>query len=305
MPPLDVKNPQDIASFLQRLTKGPLTIVLVYADWCGHCHTFMPHFDKASKSPERSVQSVKVNETMLEQVNSKLDKPIQVNGYPSLLLMDHKGNNVTNLETVRSTDTMKNVVNNAGKLYMNKSPLTATSLNKNMSVKHSMNTTDPIQTTESIKTPDTNLVSSDMESSDLESSELESSDMESSDLEPPKSELPYESGVPLSSSPIITEGRPEDPSFSSPFVSAKKNPNYGENALLGRSITNSPFNIIPTTSEEDMKSITTKGGSYKKRGSLYQKIKKTVYMLAPPDVLFSTMKKRKMSKRSKSHRRHK
>ena len=27
---------------------------ICYADWCGHCHTMMPHFDAASKSANKS-----------------------------------------------------------------------------------------------------------------------------------------------------------------------------------------------------------------------------------------------------------
>ena len=49
-PPLDVRSPQDLNGIFKRITKGPITIVLVYADWCGHCHTLMPHFKEASNS---------------------------------------------------------------------------------------------------------------------------------------------------------------------------------------------------------------------------------------------------------------
>ena len=116
-PPLDVRKPSQLKEFERRLKKGPLTIIMVYADWCGHCHTMMPHFDAASKSPSRSIQSVKVNEEMLNSVNNHINKnvnrsakPLEVEGYPSIILVDNKGDKVTDIDTVRDTNTMTKVM---------------------------------------------------------------------------------------------------------------------------------------------------------------------------------------------------
>lgn len=123
MPPLDVRSSKHLKEFEKRIKKGPLTIVLVYADWCGHCHTMMPHFDNASKSTKRSIQSVKINEQMLPSVNSTLNqsvnksaKPISVDGYPSIIVIDKLGNKVGDIEPVRNTQTMTKVMENAGTL---------------------------------------------------------------------------------------------------------------------------------------------------------------------------------------------
>jgi len=123
MPPLDVRSNKHLADFKKRITKGPLTIVLVYADWCGHCHTMMPHFDAAAKSPSRSVQAVKVNEQMLPAVNqlvnktiNKSAKPLNVEGYPSIIMVNTKGEKVTDIEPVRNTKTMTEVMNKTGNL---------------------------------------------------------------------------------------------------------------------------------------------------------------------------------------------
>jgi hypothetical protein len=83
----------------------------------------MPHFDAASKSPNRSIQAVKVEETMLPAVNqvltsniNKQAKPLNVEGYPSIIVVDKQGNKVTDIEPVRNTKSMTNLMNNAGPL---------------------------------------------------------------------------------------------------------------------------------------------------------------------------------------------
>ncbi len=82
LPPLDVRNSKHLKDFEKRIKTGPLTIILVYADWCGHCHTMMPHYDAATKSPSRSVQAVKVNEQMLSDVNSIVNRNINKSALP-------------------------------------------------------------------------------------------------------------------------------------------------------------------------------------------------------------------------------
>jgi thiol-disulfide isomerase/thioredoxin len=123
LPPLDVRHNKHLGEFKHRIQKGPLTIVLVYADWCGHCHTMMPHFDDAAKSKGRSIQAVKVNEKMLPAVNALVSKsvnksadPINVEGYPSMLIVDTKANKVTDVPTVRDTDVMTSLMNKSGSI---------------------------------------------------------------------------------------------------------------------------------------------------------------------------------------------
>ncbi len=123
LPPLDVRSKKHLKEFERRIKQGDLTIILVWAPWCPHCHTMMPHFDAAAKSPNRSIQAVKVEETMLPAVNqvltsniNKQAKPLNVEGYPSIIVVDKQGNKVTDIEPVRNTKSMTNLMNNAGPL---------------------------------------------------------------------------------------------------------------------------------------------------------------------------------------------
>ena len=95
LPPLDVRSTKHLKDFERRIKQGDLTIILVWAPWCPHCHTMMPHFDAAAKSPNRSIQAVKVQDTMLPAVNQVLTsninraaKPLNVEGYPSIIVVD-------------------------------------------------------------------------------------------------------------------------------------------------------------------------------------------------------------------------
>ena len=120
LPPIDVRSKGQIGDLMKRISKGPVTIMLVYADWCGHCHHFMPHFDKAAKNSNRSIQAVKVNETVMSEVNEALKrnsaKPINVEGYPSVMLVGQKGNELTQIEPVKDTDAMTKVMNQSAAL---------------------------------------------------------------------------------------------------------------------------------------------------------------------------------------------
>lgn len=81
----------------------------------------MPHWDKAVHVPNRSIQAVKVNEKMLQRVNDTVNKtinrsaaPIDVEGYPTIILVDNKGNKVSDVNPVKDTAVLSNAMVNVG-----------------------------------------------------------------------------------------------------------------------------------------------------------------------------------------------
>jgi thiol-disulfide isomerase/thioredoxin len=115
--------------------------VLVYADWCGHCKDFKPIFENAEKSPNRTAQTVKVNDVMFPQVTdiikNKMNmnaKPMSVEGYPSVILVDKKGNMIQNVAAVKDQGTMNSLMEKAGTLAReSEDPIANVSMNNTRS----------------------------------------------------------------------------------------------------------------------------------------------------------------------------
>lgn len=84
-PPLDVRNDSSLSAFENLIINGPLTVVLVYADWCGHCTKFKEKmWNKATNMPNKTINTASVHYDMLDKTSLKNSK---IEGYPSLLLV--------------------------------------------------------------------------------------------------------------------------------------------------------------------------------------------------------------------------
>ena len=102
-PPLDVRSPKQLNEIMKRITNGPITVLVVYADWCGHCHKLMPHVKNAGNMANRNAQLISVNDEMLSRFNNTVNSvnhnasPIEVDGYPSVLLIDQNGKKLSEI----------------------------------------------------------------------------------------------------------------------------------------------------------------------------------------------------------------
>ena len=83
--PVDVRSRDSVPAFEKLLEKGPLTLVLVYADWCGACHRFKENtWNNVTKMNDRTMNISSVREDMLPATSLKDSK---ISHYPSLLLV--------------------------------------------------------------------------------------------------------------------------------------------------------------------------------------------------------------------------
>jgi len=97
MPPITIRNNGDIMKAMKRIMTGPLTMIVIMADWCGHCQTLKPKYNNIMANSRHTIQNIAIDETMAEQFNRALtksvvgSKPLEVKGFPSLLLLDKNG----------------------------------------------------------------------------------------------------------------------------------------------------------------------------------------------------------------------
>ena len=83
--PMDVRSTGDIPAFENMLSKGPMAVVLIYADWCGHCNTYKENVWSPLKSTKgRKLNMASVHYDQLENTSLKNSK---IEGYPSLLVV--------------------------------------------------------------------------------------------------------------------------------------------------------------------------------------------------------------------------
>ena len=81
--PLDVRTEPEAKEAEKLINIGPVTLVLVYADWCGHCTDYKPSWKTLEDAPNRSANIIKVHHDMMDKIPSIANANIQ--GYPSVI----------------------------------------------------------------------------------------------------------------------------------------------------------------------------------------------------------------------------
>jgi thiol-disulfide isomerase/thioredoxin len=80
---ISVRSPDHVDD-LEKLVKiGPVTFILVHADWCGPCQSYKPIWSELERSPGRTANMAMIHHDMVE--HSPLLKKAKIPGFPTVL----------------------------------------------------------------------------------------------------------------------------------------------------------------------------------------------------------------------------
>jgi len=152
---IDVSTDADLAKLSDLLKKHRVVVVLVHADWCGHCQTFKPLWDEYKKIPGRTVPMASVNERMLSKTPFKDAK---LDGYPSTLVYSGKDGSFGSFTNEQGEETHA-VPNSRDKKVMTKLLRASPSMMRKMNSNSNSNSNSGNQNSETaLSTPEANLL---------------------------------------------------------------------------------------------------------------------------------------------------
>jgi thiol-disulfide isomerase/thioredoxin len=105
---VDVKEEADLEKFSQLTSKHPIVLVFIYADWCGHCQTYKPIWEKLKATMNRQMPMARMNDSMLSK--SPLSNA-KISGYPSLVLFGTKDKSLASFTDSESGETNNSIPN--------------------------------------------------------------------------------------------------------------------------------------------------------------------------------------------------
>lgn len=116
MDPIDVTDMSMLGDLKDRIKKGPITMILVYAPWCGHCQTYKPLYEKFENNPNRNIQIARVRDDMVDKANITNAK---IEGYPSVILVNKENKVIEEISDNRNEEKMNSIVENNGQTNIN------------------------------------------------------------------------------------------------------------------------------------------------------------------------------------------
>ncbi len=109
-PSLHVTKASQYGQLKSLMGKSPVILVLVYADWCGHCQHFKPDWRSLEQLPNRNMPMVSIRDDVFSA--SPLNNMVTAEGYPTIAVVKPASNTAVNLPT-REKSKLTNVVTNA------------------------------------------------------------------------------------------------------------------------------------------------------------------------------------------------
>jgi thiol-disulfide isomerase/thioredoxin len=111
---LDVRKKSDIPKLAELIKRGPTTLVLIYADWCGYCTRYKPTWETFEKLPNRRANIASIHHDMVDEF--PLLSSARITGYPSVVKIsadgalteytDESGNKTNAMPNIRDIDIM-------------------------------------------------------------------------------------------------------------------------------------------------------------------------------------------------------
>jgi len=103
---IDVKELEDVAKLVEHIKNNVVTLLLIYADWCGHCKTFKTDiWEKLASLKGRKLSMAQLNETQLANFPG-----VKADGFPTVVLMgsDMKPATLTDPTSGEPTNSLPN-----------------------------------------------------------------------------------------------------------------------------------------------------------------------------------------------------
>ncbi len=95
------------------LKKNTIILVLVYADWCGHCQRFKPDWKSLGNMPSRNVPMVSIRDDVFPK--SPLQSMMSVDGYPTVAVVNTAQNIAVNVKN-RDKPSLTKILTNGDNL---------------------------------------------------------------------------------------------------------------------------------------------------------------------------------------------
>ena len=108
-PALNITSLGQMDSLKKLMKNTSVIMVFVYADWCGHCQSFKPEWKNLEKMPTRNVPMVSIRDDVFPK--SPLKKNVEVEGYPTVAIVNTAQNVTVNVPNRESESLKKLLVN--------------------------------------------------------------------------------------------------------------------------------------------------------------------------------------------------
>ena len=107
---MDVKTVGQIDKLVDNIKNNVLTLLLIYADWCGHCKTFKNDiWNKLANIKGRKISMAQVNENVLSHLKERIPD-LNVDGFPTVTLAGNDMKTSPPIKNTRDLGSMQTLV---------------------------------------------------------------------------------------------------------------------------------------------------------------------------------------------------